>query len=132
MIYADPHPGNFLFLPDGRLGLIDFGCCHRFTDDEFEYVLEVERASNGDDDEKLVAALAYGCDLEVKDFSPERLAMMREYCDWLWAPTRGDEPFDFGDPDQYRDGVRLYGEFMKRRWTRSQPVNVWLNKVFFR
>lgn len=25
-VHADPHPGNFLFLPDGRLGLLDFGC----------------------------------------------------------------------------------------------------------
>lgn len=23
---ADPHPGNFLFMPDGRLGVLDFGC----------------------------------------------------------------------------------------------------------
>jgi Ser/Thr protein kinase RdoA (MazF antagonist) len=22
---GDPHPGNFLVLPDGRIGLIDFG-----------------------------------------------------------------------------------------------------------
>ncbi len=25
-LHADPHPGNYLFLPDGRLGLLDFGC----------------------------------------------------------------------------------------------------------
>ncbi len=25
-LQADPHPGNYLFMPDGRLGLIDFGC----------------------------------------------------------------------------------------------------------
>lgn len=25
-LHADPHPGNFLFLEDGDLGLIDFGC----------------------------------------------------------------------------------------------------------
>jgi predicted unusual protein kinase regulating ubiquinone biosynthesis (AarF/ABC1/UbiB family) len=32
-LHADPHPGNFLFEPDGRVGLIDFGCIKRF--DEF-------------------------------------------------------------------------------------------------
>lgn len=26
---ADPHPGNFLFEPDGRVGLLDFGCVKR-------------------------------------------------------------------------------------------------------
>ncbi len=38
--HADPHPGNVLLLPDGRLGLIDFGSTGRL--DAFE------RASMGD------------------------------------------------------------------------------------
>lgn len=25
-LQADPHPGNYLFMPEGRLGLLDFGC----------------------------------------------------------------------------------------------------------
>lgn len=25
-VHADPHPGNFLIMPDGKLGVIDFGC----------------------------------------------------------------------------------------------------------
>ncbi|MFB8003131.1 ABC1 kinase family protein [Nocardia sp. NPDC056000] len=29
LIYCDPHPGNFLVLPDGRLGVVDFGACPR-------------------------------------------------------------------------------------------------------
>jgi predicted unusual protein kinase regulating ubiquinone biosynthesis (AarF/ABC1/UbiB family) len=29
-IHADPHPGNYLFTPDGRVGLLDFGCVRRF------------------------------------------------------------------------------------------------------
>lgn len=29
-IHADPHPGNFLVLPDGRLGVVDFGSVKRF------------------------------------------------------------------------------------------------------
>ena len=57
--------------------------------------------------------------------------MMHDYCNWLWEPVHCDGAFDFGDPDQFRPGVKLYGEFIKRRWTRSQPVNVWLAKCFF-
>ncbi len=33
-IHADPNPGNFLFLENGKLGLIDFGCVKR-VEDEF-------------------------------------------------------------------------------------------------
>lgn len=27
LLYADPHPGNYRIMPDGRLGVIDFGAC---------------------------------------------------------------------------------------------------------
>ncbi len=29
-LHADPHPGNYLFQPDGSIGMIDFGCVKRF------------------------------------------------------------------------------------------------------
>jgi predicted unusual protein kinase regulating ubiquinone biosynthesis (AarF/ABC1/UbiB family) len=31
-LHADPHPGNYLFEPDGRVGLLDFGCIKRFDE----------------------------------------------------------------------------------------------------
>lgn len=30
-LHADPHPGNFLFMADGQLGLIDFGCTKKIS-----------------------------------------------------------------------------------------------------
>ena len=30
ILHADPHDGNFLFKPDGTVGLLDFGCVKRF------------------------------------------------------------------------------------------------------
>lgn len=32
LLHADPHPGNFLVLDDGRLGMIDFGAVARLPD----------------------------------------------------------------------------------------------------
>ncbi|MFC7343122.1 ABC1 kinase family protein [Saccharopolyspora griseoalba] len=32
MLHADPHPGNFMLLPGGRLGVIDFGAVSRLPD----------------------------------------------------------------------------------------------------
>jgi predicted unusual protein kinase regulating ubiquinone biosynthesis (AarF/ABC1/UbiB family) len=32
MLHADPHPGNFRMLPDGRLGVLDFGAVNRLPD----------------------------------------------------------------------------------------------------
>lgn len=31
VIHADPHPGNFMLLPDGRVGVLDFGAIKRFS-----------------------------------------------------------------------------------------------------
>jgi hypothetical protein len=36
VIHADQHPGNFLFQPDGRFGLVDFGCVKRVNFDLLE------------------------------------------------------------------------------------------------
>jgi predicted unusual protein kinase regulating ubiquinone biosynthesis (AarF/ABC1/UbiB family) len=33
-VHADPNPGNFLFMDDGKLGIIDFGCV-KSIDDKF-------------------------------------------------------------------------------------------------
>ncbi|MGK0290534.1 MAG: putative unusual protein kinase regulating ubiquinone biosynthesis (AarF/ABC1/UbiB family), partial [bacterium] len=33
-IHADPNPGNYLFLNDGRIGILDFGCIKEF-DEQF-------------------------------------------------------------------------------------------------
>ncbi|WP_214110562.1 ABC1 kinase family protein [Acrocarpospora catenulata] len=32
LLHADPHPGNFRWLPDGRLGVLDFGAVNRLPD----------------------------------------------------------------------------------------------------
>jgi predicted unusual protein kinase regulating ubiquinone biosynthesis (AarF/ABC1/UbiB family) len=31
-MHADPHPGNFLVMPDGKLGVLDFGAVKTFSD----------------------------------------------------------------------------------------------------
>ncbi len=30
-LHADPHPGNFLFQPDGQVAIVDFGCIKQFS-----------------------------------------------------------------------------------------------------
>ena len=35
-VHADPHPGNYMVMPDGRLGVLDFGSVKRFSREFFE------------------------------------------------------------------------------------------------
>jgi predicted unusual protein kinase regulating ubiquinone biosynthesis (AarF/ABC1/UbiB family) len=41
LVHADPHPGNFRLMPDGRLGVLDFGACAVVTDDQKTLLGEV-------------------------------------------------------------------------------------------
>lgn len=51
LLHADPHPGNFRLLPDGRLGVIDFGAVARLPDGHPEPVGRLTRlALDGDAD----------------------------------------------------------------------------------
>lgn len=41
---GDPHPGNYLFRPGGRVTFLDFGLCKRFSDEEVKDFEEMIRA----------------------------------------------------------------------------------------
>ena len=51
MLHADPHPGNFRILPDGRLGVVDFGAVARLPEGHPEPIGRLARlALEGDAD----------------------------------------------------------------------------------
>jgi predicted unusual protein kinase regulating ubiquinone biosynthesis (AarF/ABC1/UbiB family) len=76
LLYGDPHPGNFLLQPDGRLGVVDFGACSAFplaglseaTADFYEAVF------NGGVPELENAIRRHGFVTEGRDFDVEQLA----------------------------------------------------------
>ncbi len=45
LIHADPHPGNYIVLPDGRLGVLDFGATKQLTPDFAVAYWEIVTAS---------------------------------------------------------------------------------------
>ncbi|MEC3914633.1 ABC1 kinase family protein [Nocardia sp. CDC160] len=49
LLYCDPHPGNFRVLPDGRLGVVDFGACTPWPPPGFEELVGevMDAAFNG-------------------------------------------------------------------------------------
>ncbi len=46
---ADPHPGNYLFLEDGRVAFLDFGCVQPIPEDRRLTALTMHRAANQGD-----------------------------------------------------------------------------------
>ena len=86
MLHADPHPGNYLFGDDGRIGLLDFGCVKRF--DEFflgSYARTALYALRGDK----VATLAAARELGVwTGDTPEAGEAIWMFCESALEPWR--------------------------------------------
>ncbi|GFJ80687.1 ABC transporter ATP-binding protein [Phytohabitans houttuyneae] len=57
MLHADPHPGNFRILPDGRLGVIDFGAVARLPDGHPEPIGRLVRLALADDADAVLEGL---------------------------------------------------------------------------
>jgi predicted unusual protein kinase regulating ubiquinone biosynthesis (AarF/ABC1/UbiB family) len=57
LLHADPHPGNFRLLPDGRLGVIDFGAVNRLPDGAPEPIGRLARMALAGDAQAVMEAL---------------------------------------------------------------------------
>jgi predicted unusual protein kinase regulating ubiquinone biosynthesis (AarF/ABC1/UbiB family) len=57
LLHADPHPGNFRLLEDGRLGVIDFGAVNRLPDGAPEPIGRLARLAVEGDAEGVLAGL---------------------------------------------------------------------------
>ncbi|GAB3387617.1 AarF/ABC1/UbiB kinase family protein [Micromonospora halotolerans] len=57
LLHADPHPGNFRLLPDGRLGVIDFGAVARMPEGTPEPIGRIAALALRDDADAVVAGL---------------------------------------------------------------------------
>jgi hypothetical protein len=57
LLHADPHPGNFRLLPDGRLGVIDFGAVNRLPDGSPEPIGRLARLALAGEAEQVLAGL---------------------------------------------------------------------------
>ena len=94
LLHADPHPGNFRLLPDGRLGVIDFGATARLPDGHPEPIGRLLRwALEGRADDVLADLRAEGFvrpDVEVD--AQGVLDYLRPILEPVAVPTRSTSP----------------------------------------
>ena len=96
VIHADQHPGNFLFQPDGRFGLVDFGCVKRINFD----ILELRRFQDNrgwresEAAERRFLSIIYG---KAVPYARARkiLPLMEEWLDSLRPQGSSDFVIDF-------------------------------------
>ena len=100
---ADSHPGNFLFLPGGRIGLLDLGCTKRLSP---EFVRDHRRAFLlSPDDEPALTELFIRLGLLAPGAERfrERLALLLRMQRLDSPRYQEDRPFDFADAAPLRE-----------------------------
>jgi len=129
--YADPHPGNYLFLRDGSLGLIDFGCVQHYGPEEREIMRLADRMTF-EDPSLMREVVRRVCG--VSDDDPamaDYLEMMAESREWMIEPMKRPGPFDFGDEAHFRKGLDWFSRTVRKRITRANPMYVYWNRSVF-
>ena len=86
-LHSDPHPGNYLFEPDGTVGILDFGCVKRF-DPYFmaNYARIGSAAVNENRERTLELCREMGT---LRGDNPEAADLHWELCDIMATPFRG-------------------------------------------
>jgi aarF domain-containing kinase len=120
MLNTDCHPGNYLFMPDGRLGVIDFGSMLEFDDVLWELLRKMDRPlTTGRRDER-IAILKEWSWIGDDPADADRLRVMDEYTDWSWRARYCGCEFDFGDQADLRRGIDLFVEMVRKRYSRAR------------
>lgn len=118
MFYVDLHPGNFLLLDDGRLGLLDFGLIMALEGDEWEMFRQLDRpVTTGRREDRLAALKQWN---HVGEDEPDRLRLVDEYAQWCWESRYLGGEFDFADEADFRRGIDLFTEMIRKRYNRAR------------
>ncbi len=114
-MHADPHPGNFLVTPDGKLGVLDFGCIKELPNDFYEPYFQLILENTLQDKEKTLA-----CFKALEMILPNDDAKAIDfYVHWytqliqLFAEPYMKEEFDFSDA-AYMQKLYEFGEMISR------------------
>ena len=131
LFYADIHPGNYLFLKDGRLGLIDFGFVLELDDDMWEHFRAIDRPqTTGRRHERLIAMKKFNL-ITDDPADDERLRLTEQLCDWFWKCRYMHDEFDFGDEADFRHGIDLMVELGRKRYARGQRYQLVIARQTF-
>jgi hypothetical protein len=102
---ADPHPGNFLFHPDGSVTCLDFGCVKRFDPHVWDRFERLTQAAADQDADAINRAAIEGGFLDPCDL-PEPDALLAYYS-WGVQELIRPQPFTY-TPDFAAEILRGY------------------------
>jgi predicted unusual protein kinase regulating ubiquinone biosynthesis (AarF/ABC1/UbiB family) len=127
MIHADPNPGNFIFMSNKKLGLIDFGCVKRL-DDEFLITFSKLHVSLMDEfpDEEITKQYA---NLKmIDDDTPKKMLEFYQEVikplDRIYIEIFQEDSYDFKENNDFSErGFNTIMEVQKKQITAVHNMN---------
>ncbi len=119
---GDPHPGNYIFLRDGRIVLLDFGCVKRLDPAVLAGQRAITRAVQDADAPGLKAALVGSGYTRPDD--PVPAEDLYEFMQGFFAPIAADRPYRYAGDEGRGVMMRLLargGDFAETRESVTLP-----------
>jgi hypothetical protein len=60
---------------------------------------------------------------DIRDDETDRLRLNDEFAEWRWRARSQQGEYDFGDEAEFRRGIDLFAEMVRRRYSRARPNN---------
>lgn len=138
-VHADPHPGNFLFMPDGTVGVIDFGCVKTFTSAFYERYFTLMKPALSDDRTEFNQLLRELNFILPSDKAHEVEHFQDVYSDVLKLLGRPffSETFDFADDSYFEEVYGLSDVYQNDPLLRNAKAArgprdaIYLNRTYF-
>lgn len=139
MVHADPHPGNFLFREDGKLGIIDFGCVKEVPDDFYVNYFSLHQPGALDDHNKMVELFYLNEFISPADNEDDKklfIPLFKQIIGLMGRPFF-EGRFDFGNEEFfskiYSLSESLYNnkEVRKSRTARGSRHALYINRTYF-
>jgi predicted unusual protein kinase regulating ubiquinone biosynthesis (AarF/ABC1/UbiB family) len=138
-VHADPHPGNFLFRPDGTVGVIDFGCVKVFPQAFYERYFHLMKPAISDNDHEFTALL-HELDFLLKADKAQEIkhfkAVYKDVLELLGRPFFSNE-FDFAKKEYFDEIYGLSDIYQNDKLLRNAKAArgpkdaIYLNRTYF-
>jgi aarF domain-containing kinase len=128
--FSDPHPGNYIFMTDGSLGIIDFGSIRAMTPTEWAINCDFEDAYINKDKEKMDQTIAIASRYTSKaEMPPEHHALLKKQFEWQMLAWHMEGEIDCGSQKAYPDGIDGFIELIQKGYTRGYSYGLWGSRM---
>jgi predicted unusual protein kinase regulating ubiquinone biosynthesis (AarF/ABC1/UbiB family) len=123
-VHADPNPGNFIFMDEGRLGMIDFGCVKRFDEEFLHSFSKLHHALIMKEDDMVLVEQYHNLDMIDRDTDEKMLEFYLNVIkplDRIYIEIFEGDSYDFKESNEF--SKRGFETIMRVQQTQIEAVH---------